>query len=323
MSSEYGRWIRTSQSSCNSFCLAIKETHGLEVSSEILGIFYWLILGAFCQVLLLVCLGAVLVGINHLVFLEELLIEDSLSIPPYTQRHLLWVKTRLWCGWWWLILVAPQLLHSTLLFSIHFSLPVTICFTNGMFLLHLSRESYVEIWSRRFFSLNLHGTQISKLLAKLNWPKWFSVLDFDIRLSLARCNVDCSQLMSWSNCYQLQLVYPTLEHCPVKNLQHETVNHFWHAQHKSFLHFSCIFMFLVAIKRNLPKMLLFSSLLNIKMTTQKVTNFDTFFKMHTHMTAVMIQSNKIVSNEVKDKHYSRHLMEKKGMNSLANPINWK
>ena len=24
----------------NSFCLAIKETHGLEVSSEILGIFY-------------------------------------------------------------------------------------------------------------------------------------------------------------------------------------------------------------------------------------------------------------------------------------------
>ena len=81
-------------------------------------------------------------------------------------------------------------------------------------------------------------------------------------------------------------------------------------------------MFLVAIKHNLPKMLLFSSLLNIKMTTQKVTNFDTFFKMHTHMTAVMIQSNKIVSNEVKDKHYSRHLMEKNRMNSLANPINW-
>ena len=94
---------------------------------------------------------AVLVGVNHLVFLKELLIEDSLSIPPYTQRHLLWVKTGLWCVWWWLILLASQLLHSTLLFSIHFSLPVTINFTNRMFSLHLSRESHVEIWLRRYF----------------------------------------------------------------------------------------------------------------------------------------------------------------------------
>ena len=169
---------------------------------------------------------------------------------------------------------------------------------------------------------HLHGTQTSKLLTKLNWCKWFSMLDFDIRLSLAWCNIDCSQLMFWSNCYQLQLVYPTLEHCPVKNLQLETVNHFWQAQQKSFLHFSCIFTFLIAIKHNLPKMLLFSSLLNIKMTTEKIINFDTFFKMHTDMTAVMIKSNKIVSNEVKDKHYSSHLWEKNGMNSLANPINW-
>ena len=127
---------------------------------------------------------------------------------------------------------------------------------------------------------HLHGTQTSKLLTKLNWCKWFSMLDFDIRLSLAWCNIDCSQLMFWSNCYQLQLVYPTLEHCPVKNLQLETVNHFWQAQQKSFLHFSCIFTFLIAIKHNLPKMLLFSSLLNIKMTTEKIINFDTFFKMH-------------------------------------------
>ena len=32
ISSEYGRWIRTSQPSCNSFCLVIKETYGLAVS---------------------------------------------------------------------------------------------------------------------------------------------------------------------------------------------------------------------------------------------------------------------------------------------------
>ena len=35
---------------------------------------------------------------------------------------------------------------------------------NGMFSLRFSRESHVEIWSRRFFSLNLRGTQTSKQL---------------------------------------------------------------------------------------------------------------------------------------------------------------
>ena len=49
-----------------------------------------------------------------------------------------------------------------------------------------------------------------------------------------------------------------------------------------------------------PKCGVFSSIFNIKMATQKFTNFDKFFLMHADMTAVTIQSNKIVSNEVKD-----------------------
>ena len=36
------------------------------------------------------------------------------------------------------------------------------------------------------------------------------------------------------------------------------------------------------------------------MATQKFTNFDKFFKMHTDMTTVAIQSNKIVLSEVQD-----------------------
>ena len=40
-------------------------------------------------------------------------------------------------------------------------------------------------------------------------------------LSPAWYNVDCSQLTSWLDHYQLQLVYPTMEHHPVRNLQHE------------------------------------------------------------------------------------------------------
>jgi len=40
------------------------------------------------------------------------------------------------------------------------------------------------------------------------------------------------------------------------------------------------------------------------MATQKFTNFDKFFflKTHAHITAVTIQSNKIVLNEIKDKY---------------------
>ena len=43
--------------------------------------------------------------------------------------------------------------------------------------------------------------------------------------------------------------------------------------------------------------------------------------MHTDMTAVPIQSNKIVLNEMKDKCYQSHLTQKKKlMNFLANPV---
>lgn len=55
----------------------------------------------------LLSLGAVLDGINHLVFQKELILKDSLLISPYTQ-HLLWMKIGLRCGGWWFISFAPQ-----------------------------------------------------------------------------------------------------------------------------------------------------------------------------------------------------------------------
>ena len=45
-----------------------------------------------------------------------------------------------------------------------------------------------------------------------------------------------------------------------------------------FLCFSCVFTFLEIIKHNMPKCCFFSSIFNIKMATQKSTNFDVFFK---------------------------------------------
>ena len=41
------------------------------------------------------------------------------------------------------------------------------------------------------------------------------------------------------------------------------------------------------------------SIFDIKMATQKFNNVDKFFLMHTDMTVVTIQSNKIVLNEVR------------------------
>ena len=57
---------------------------------------------------------------------------------------------------------------------------------------------------------------------------------------------------------------------------------------------------------------------NIKIAAQKFTNFDTFF-MHTDMTAVTIQSNKILLKVKKTKHYYSHRTEELD-NFLANPI---
>ena len=75
-------------------------------------------------------------------FSKEFIIEEALPIPPFIQYQLLWMKTGLSCGWWWFILLAPRSLHSTLLYSNHFPLPVTIYFKKRPFSLYLSRESH-------------------------------------------------------------------------------------------------------------------------------------------------------------------------------------
>ena len=56
MSCEYSGWIRTSQPSCNSFCLVIKKHVILHYPDGRLCVFCWLILNAFQRVLLSVSL---------------------------------------------------------------------------------------------------------------------------------------------------------------------------------------------------------------------------------------------------------------------------
>ena len=96
-------------------------------------------------------------------------------------------------------------------------------------------------------------------------------------------NVDCFQLTSRFDHSQVQLVYSTVKHCPVTNLQRETFQttidmfnqsqHLLYILHKSFFCVcvyvcaSVAFTFVKIIKLNMLKMLLFSSIFNIKMAT--------------------------------------------------------
>ena len=127
MSGEYVGWIRTYQLSYNNFCLVIKETCSLALSwwkiflLTDFSVFHWLFLDAFCWVVLLVGLNeSNTIGINHLVFWKDLIIEDSLPIPPFTPSQLLWMKTGLWCGWWWFISFVQWCLpfHITLQYPV-------------------------------------------------------------------------------------------------------------------------------------------------------------------------------------------------------------
>ena len=73
----------------------------------------------------------------------------------------------------------------------------------------------------------------------------------------------CSWLSRFDR-YQLQLVYTTMQHCPARNLQHETlqtpltcsISHNSFSIHYTnlFSHFSCVFIFLGVIRHSMLKM---------------------------------------------------------------------
>ena len=123
-------------------------------------------------------------------------------------------------------------------------------------------------------------------------------------------NIDYSQLMSRFDRYQLQLVHPNMEHGPVIKIQHETSQtnfdtalcHSTFSIHCTnlFLHFSCVFTFLEIIKHNMPKMLLFFLPSSIFKWLHKNSPMLIFFLNARWYDNCHIQSNKIVSNEVKD-----------------------
>ena len=89
---------------------------------------------------------------------------------------------------------------------------------------YVSVENRMQKYGQGGF-FHLCGIQTSKWLIKdgvnefqcLIWIFWVC------RLSPAWYKIDCSQLISLYDRYQLQLVYPTREHHSLRHLQHETL----------------------------------------------------------------------------------------------------
>ena len=147
MSGEHGGWIRTSLPRCNNFAWSSKKRVILRYPDGKLCVFCWQITDAFCRVLLSIGL-----------------------IGEQCEKQ----KQQ------WFLSLAPNLFHPTLLYSIHFSLPITICFKNRTLSFHFSRELHVGKGSRFFvFSLmwnpNIEATNITKMVQMIfrAWLEYF------------------------------------------------------------------------------------------------------------------------------------------------------
>jgi len=139
--------------------------------------------------------------------------------------------------------------------------------------------------------------------------------------------------MSQFDCYQLQLVYPTVAYHPVKistmklqkPLLTRSINHNTFSIHCTniFLHFGCVFTFPAIIKHNGWKCCFFSpSILSIKMATQKLTNLLSCFFLCTLIWQLSQYNPTVVLNEVRQLSATRVILQKNWTKVLANPREW-
>ena len=128
----------------------------------------------------LVLLGAILAGINCLIFLKELIMKT-----PF-QSHHIHITFSDWRLAFGVIGSASfhlpyDLFFPMLLYSICFSLPVKICFKNGKFSLCLSRELHAETELRKIFSLmwnpNIKEINITRLVLMI-FKAWFGYFKY-------------------------------------------------------------------------------------------------------------------------------------------------
>ena len=118
------------------FAWSSKKHVVLHCPDRRLCIFCWLIPDAFHGVLSSVGQTWSSTCLNYCLVLQKelFIIEDSLLIPPYTQQHLLWPKTQLWCDWWQFILLAPCSLPFYIIVQCPSNLDSSYCFIQAIIL---------------------------------------------------------------------------------------------------------------------------------------------------------------------------------------------
>ena len=140
MSGEYGRWVRTCWPSCIAFAWSSQKHEVLRYPhGRLCFLFTWS--GCFSWALLSVGLtGRSICWNESFGFLEEVHSRGLPSNPTYIQHHLYRWRPYFGVVGGGLFRLPHYLFHFTLLYSIHFSWPITNCFKNETFSLHSSRE---------------------------------------------------------------------------------------------------------------------------------------------------------------------------------------
>lgn len=167
-------------------------------------------------------MAAVLVGINYFAFPYGAHNRGHPSNPIiYTTSHsldedlpLVWLLTAHFA--WLRISFIP---HYCTIFT--FNLPSQFVLKIECFLyVFMGKKSRNSV---KFLSLNLSRSPTSCKYSQLHANDFESLtwMFWVCWLSPAQNNVDFSQLMSQFDCYQIQLVYLTVEHYLAQNLQHE------------------------------------------------------------------------------------------------------
>ena len=111
--------------------------------------------------------------INFGIDWQKLKMDDSLVIPPNRQHYFLSVNIGLCVVWGGSSFLDPDLFCFTLLYTTHFSSPVTIRLRNGSFLWRLSRKPQSLMRRNKFRSVRTWETQISSFKIK---PRHFMCL---------------------------------------------------------------------------------------------------------------------------------------------------
>ena len=127
---------------------------------------------------------------NWDLFQKELVIEDSLPMPPCIHHHHLWMKIGLWHVGGDSFCLPQDLFHSALLYSIHFHHLSNFVFKTKCFC-YIHVENCTEIRSRRvwfgFFCItyveprhqsnqhNQAGANDFQCLIQIFWVCWLSI----------------------------------------------------------------------------------------------------------------------------------------------------